>query len=75
MDARLVATRQWQKKGTWYREVTIDAPNQKTGFTAGELMDVLIQVPAGIHPRFFVRIPGQVKQIKFTVEFVPEDAV
>lgn len=73
--AHLVSSRQWYKKGTWYKEITIDAKDPKTGMTAGELMDVLIQVPAGIHPRFFVRIPGQVKQIKFTVEFVPETSV
>jgi hypothetical protein len=75
MEAKLVSTRQWQKGGTWYREVTVDAADKKAGMTAGELMDVLIQVPAGIHPKFFVRIAGQVRQVKFTVEFVPEGTV
>lgn len=71
--AKLVNSRQWQKKGVWYKEITVHAQDKSKGMSAGEIMDVLIQVPAGIIPKFFVRVAGQVREIKFTVEFVPED--
>ena len=74
MNARLVTTRQFEKNGRWYREVKIKAEDQKNGFTAGQLIDILAQVPVDIHPKVVVRIPGQIKEIMFTVTMIPGEA-
>jgi len=68
-----VESRQFQRKdGTWVKEVTVKAKDMKTGMTAGEMMDVLLQVPGDIIPRLVVRVMGQVRQITFQVEMVPD---
>lgn len=74
MNARLVTTRQYEKGGTWYREVIVKAEDQKEGFSAGELVDILAQVPPDIHPKVVVRIPGQIREVKFTVTMIPGES-
>ena len=74
MNARLVTTRQFEKDGRWIKEVTIKAEDQKAGFSAGELVDILAQVPPDIHPKVVVRIPGQIRQITFQVTMIPGEA-
>jgi hypothetical protein len=73
MNQKLVSTRQFKKRdGTWVKEVTVDAEDKTNGMTAGELMEVLATCPPNMYPKFVVRIPGQVKQVKFRVEMVEE---
>lgn len=68
-----IKSRQFQRKdGTWVKEVTVEAKDMKQGMTAGELLDVLLQVPGEVVPRFVVRVMGQVRQITFQVEMVPD---
>lgn len=72
MNAKLVRTRQHRRKdGTWVKEVIVEAEDKKNGMTAEEMITILRECPPHMYPKFVVRIPGQVKQIKFEVEMVP----
>jgi hypothetical protein len=71
LNARLVESRQYQKGGVWFKTVTVKAEDPKVGFTAGQLMDILLQIPGDIVPRTVVSMGGRVRQISFTVQFVP----
>lgn len=73
LNGQLVESRQWERGGTWFKKVTVTAKDKKVGFTAGELMDILLQVPGDIVPRVVVSVGGRVRQVSFTVEFVPEE--
>lgn len=72
-NMKLVSSRQFQRGELWVKEITVDAEDKKKGMSAGEIMDILLQVPGDVTPRFFVRIAGQVRQIKYEVTLILDE--
>jgi hypothetical protein len=72
-DMKLVSSRQFKRGKLWVKEITVSAEDKKKGMSAGEILDILLQVPGDVVPKFMVRIPGQVREIKYEVTMVLDE--